>query len=236
MSKYNLQRQRVTNQVVADVIGKVTFGTKPVICPKCKNENPPRTEFCPECGTALLYKCPICESKTYVGAKFCSGCGDEIALIAKRIKDTEKKRGATRELVYKFRSKAINPINPIDHLTATDDDSRYTLEIDEYVVKKEGNTKYYNGDKNIEDAIGELYLTNKKLIFLGCDTKYKITPYEMIYPLKEISEISQFTEKFLFGSMNLNFLKILWKGQIRRFYLNIQANTSEWVGEIKKQK
>lgn len=236
MSNYNMQRQRVTNQVVAEMIGKVTFGTKPVICPKCKNENPPGTEFCPECGTALLFLCPICESKTYLGAKFCSGCGEEVTSITKRIKEAEKKRGTERELVYRFRSKAINPFNPIDHLAATDDDARYTLAVDEYVVKKESSIKYYNGDKNIEDAVGELYLTNKKIIFLGCDTKFKITPYEMIYPLKDVTEVSEFAEKYLFGSMSLNFIRILWKGQIRRFYVNAQANTSAWVEAIMKQK
>jgi hypothetical protein len=236
MSNYNFQKQRVTNQVVAEVIGKVTFGTKPITCPKCQNENAPRTEFCPECGTALMYKCPVCESKTYLGAKFCSGCGDEIALITKRIKEAEKKRGTERELVYNFRSRAINPINPIDHLMSTEDDARYTLGLDESVVKKETNIKFYNGDKKIEDAIGELYLTNKKLIFLGCDTQNKITPYEMVYPLKDISEVSQITEKYLFGSVNLSYVKILWKGQIRRFFISTQANTLTWVEAIKKQK
>jgi hypothetical protein len=236
MSNYQFNKPRMTNVAIAETIGKITYGTKPVICPKCDNENPPRTEFCPECGTALLFKCPFCESKTYLGAKFCSGCGEEIKLITKQIKDAEKHRGTERELVYRFRSKAINPIDPIDHLTATDDDARYTLAVHEYVVKKEGNVKYYNGDKNIEDAIGELYLTNKKLVFLGCDTKYRITPYEMAYSLKDISEVSQFVEKFLFGSVSLNFIKILWNGQIRRFYVNTQANTSAWIDAIKKQK
>jgi len=115
MSNYNFQKQRVTNQVVAEVIGKVTFSTKPIVCPKCKYENEPRTEFCPACGTALMFQCPICESKTYLGAKFCSGCGDEIALIKKRIEQAEATRGTERELGFRFRSKAINPINPIDH-------------------------------------------------------------------------------------------------------------------------
>jgi len=236
MSNYNMRNQKVTNQVVAEVVGKITFGTKPVICPKCQNENPPRTEFCPECGTALMFKCPMCESKTYLGAKFCSGCGEEITLIAKRIKEAEKKRGTEREIVFRFRSKAINPIDPIDHLTATDSDARYTLGLDEFVVMKESNIKYYNGDKNIEDAIGDLLLTNKSLVFLGCDIKYKIHPYEMVYPLKDVTEVSEFAEKFLFGSMSLNFIKILWKGQVRRFYVNAQANTPTWVNAIRKQK
>lgn len=235
MSNYNFQKQRVTNQVVAEVIGKVTFGTKPIVCPnpKCKNENEPRTEFCPECGTALMFKCPICESRTYLGAKFCSGCGDEVALIKKSITDSE---GTVREIVFKFRSRAINPINPIDHLMSTDDDARYTLGLNESVVKKETNAKFYNGDKNIEDAIGELFLTNKKLIFLGCDTQNKITPYEMVYPLKDITDVSQITEKYLFGSINLSYVKILWKGQVRRFFVTTQANTQTWVEAIKKQK
>jgi class 3 adenylate cyclase/tetratricopeptide (TPR) repeat protein len=48
-------------------------------CPRCQEENPPRSKFCLECGGRLLARCPACQADLPGGAKFCSECGHSLA-------------------------------------------------------------------------------------------------------------------------------------------------------------
>ncbi|OQX84101.1 MAG: virion core protein (lumpy skin disease virus) [Candidatus Latescibacteria bacterium 4484_7] len=46
-------------------------------CPKCHNEVPAGSRFCPNCGAQLvaLNRCPYCQAELPAEAKFCSNCG-----------------------------------------------------------------------------------------------------------------------------------------------------------------
>lgn len=82
-AKFDQRGQKVINQVNAESVGKVTLGSKPIVCPKCQTENLPTNKFCIECGTLLIFTCPVCESETPITSKFCSGCGQEISVLIK---------------------------------------------------------------------------------------------------------------------------------------------------------
>jgi predicted ATPase/class 3 adenylate cyclase len=48
-------------------------------CTRCQQENPPRSKFCLECGTALALKCAQCSAELPAGAKFCPECGQSVS-------------------------------------------------------------------------------------------------------------------------------------------------------------
>lgn len=215
MSKYDQKNQKVNNQFNAD---KINVELKSIVCPNCQQGNPPKAKFCSECGTSLLFKCPICNSETPLGGKFCSGCGKEISKIYNDIEEAQRRRGgAERELIFQYRTKPRNALDPVSYLITSKYESRMTLEIDEYVMKQETGVVYFSGSSSTKVADGNLYLTNKRLIFLGCDAEDHIVSYDDAYPFSEISNVNDETIKILFLGVSL--LKIVWKGKTKKFSL-----------------
>lgn len=229
MSDFDQRNQKVERQINAD---KVSIGVTPIICPKCQYENEPKSKFCSECGTSLTFKCPVCETECYLGAKFCSGCGNEINKLQARIKEAQSKRGEERELVYYYKEKPIDRFNIFELASLERRASRVTLDIDEYVVKQEDGVKVYKGNSYQEEAVGCLYLTNKRLLLLGCEPKWQIQSIEWSYPLNEITDVGSATENVLF--MSLSYLKILYIGKIRRFSVK-EGRIQSWVGSIRER-
>lgn len=228
MSKFDQKNQKVNTQLNAD---KINIDLKPITCPNCQHGNPAKAKFCAECGTSLIFKCPLCNSETPLGAKFCSGCGKEIKKIISEIKEAKVKRGsAERELVYDFRSKPFNPFSLADQLTTTRGNARITIDIDEYVARQEGGVGFYKGGGYKKEAEGILYLTNKRLIFLGRDAESGISSYANPYPLNEISEVSMQSDKVLF--LTASYLKIIWSGNVRKFSFARENVTESWVESI----
>ena len=233
MSNFDQKNQKVNTQLNAD---KINIELKSITCPNCQQGNPPKAKFCSECGTSLLFKCPICNSETPLSGKFCSGCGKEINNIFVDIEEARSRRGGLeRELVYKFLLKiAINPLNPVDLLKAatTWGTAKMTLDIDEYVIKKEEGVFLYKDESYKRDAEGNLYLTNKRLIFLGRDpdSAWGSTRYESPYPFNEISDARIQSEKLLF--MRSSYLRIIWNGKVRRFSSLSDTEIKSWIDTI----
>lgn len=227
MSKFDQKNQNVNTQLNAD---KINIELKSITCPNCQQGNPAKAKYCSECGTSLVFKCPLCNSETSLGAKFCSGCGKEINQIIADIQEAHSQRGGSeRELVYEFRSKVRDLLDPISYLATRKSEARVTLEIDEYVNRKEDGIVYFKGGSSTKVADGILYLTNKRLIFLGCDSEYRLNEYEDAYPLNEISDVSNETVKILFLSASL--LKIIWNGNVKKFSFARDVVES-WVESI----
>jgi hypothetical protein len=234
MSKFDQKNQKVERQINAD---KVSIGVTPIICPKCHFENQPKSKFCSECGISLTFKCPVCETESYLGAKFCSGCGNEINKIQQNIKIAQSKHGEQRELEYHFREKPPSGGNALYAIyNNLDPDlkrvARVTLDIDEYVYLQQGdNISVYKGSSSKPDAIGALYLTNKRLLFLGTEPEFHVGSIEWSYPLKEITGVSIDNSKALF--MSMSYLKVLYLGKVRKF--TVTENTiPSWVASIQK--
>lgn len=184
---------------------RVFFGTKPVICPTCQNENEPRTQFCPECGTELLFTCPRCGDKTYIGANNCAGCGKSISKIKSDIRVAQSiRRGENKEVSYTF-------YTPSGTIVVRED-----LADDEYVVFSEGGTTFYKDD--IEDAVGNVFLTNRRIVILGSEAeKPRRFERNYSYPLNQISRIEIEIKKYLL--FRESFLEIIWDGKVRKFCL-----------------
>jgi class 3 adenylate cyclase/tetratricopeptide (TPR) repeat protein len=49
-----------------------------MLCPRCRQDNPPAARFCLECGARLGIRCPGCEAEVPDGARFCPQCGKAI--------------------------------------------------------------------------------------------------------------------------------------------------------------
>ncbi len=52
-----------------------------VACPKCQNQVPQGTKFCPNCGasmTPVMVTCPQCGKQVAAGTKFCPECGQKL--------------------------------------------------------------------------------------------------------------------------------------------------------------
>ena len=47
-------------------------------CPKCRQENPEKAQFCVRCHTPLSYTCPVCKHVQTHGGK-CDQCGVDFA-------------------------------------------------------------------------------------------------------------------------------------------------------------
>lgn len=213
MSSFDQKNQKVNTQLNAD---KINIDLKSITCPNCQQGNPPKAKFCSECGASLLFKCPICNSETPLSGKFCSGCGKEINTIFADIEEAKSRRGGNnRELVYEFRTKARDSFSVISHLATLKLDARMTLEVDEYITMQENGIELYKSGTSKKEAEGVLYLTNKRLIFLGCDSEDRMVPYADTYLFSEISEASSEIEKLLF--LSISSLKIIWKGNIKKF-------------------
>lgn len=200
-------------------------------CPNCQHGNQTKAKYCSECGASLIFKCPLCNSETPLGSKFCSGCGKGISKILAGIKEAKTKRGsAERELVYEFNSKPRNPFSIVDQITKTQGSARITLDIDEYVARKEGGVTFYRGDTYRKEADGYLYLTNKRLIFLGRDSEFGISSFEIPYSLDEISEAKVQSDKALF--LSSTYLRIVWNGNVRKFSFSREDITASWVESV----
>src|SRR5262245_58758045 len=52
-------------------------------CASCGFENPERTKFCNECGTALTPHCAQCGAANAPQAKFCGDCGTALGALEK---------------------------------------------------------------------------------------------------------------------------------------------------------
>lgn len=133
-------------------------------------------------------------------------------------------------MIYEFKSKPINPFSVVDQMTKVEGNARITLDIDEYVARKEGGITFYRGETYRKEADGYLYLTNKRLIFLGRDSESGISRYENPYSLDEISEASMQSDKALF--LSSYYLRIVWNGKVRRFSIGREDITSSWVESI----
>lgn len=231
MSKFDQKKQKVNTQLNAD---KINIGLKSITCPNCQHGSPAKAKFCAECGTSLIFNCPLCNSDTPLGSKFCSGCGKEIKKIILEIETAKIKRGsAERELVYEFRSKPFNPLSISDQLSTIRGNARMTLDIDEYVQIKEDYVDFYKGGGYKKEADGCLYLTNKRLIFLGREAERGVLSYENPYPLKEISEVSVQVDKILF--ITSSYVKIIWNGNVRKFSFGSEEMAKTWVEAINAQ-
>src|SRR5262245_53916964 len=46
-----------------------------MICPRCREANPPSAKFCSSCGTRLESACPACGHANSPGSRFCNECG-----------------------------------------------------------------------------------------------------------------------------------------------------------------
>lgn len=218
MSKFDQRNQNVSTQLNAD---KINIELKSITCPNCKQGNPAKAKYCSECGTSLMFKCPLCKSETPLGAKFCSGCGKEIKKIASDIEKANSKRGGSeRELAYHIYTGR-------NHFIA-----RYTLEIDEYVERKEDGVSFYEGDVPTKTADGTLYLTNKNLVFLGRD---KLDLQEVhILPIDEITEVRKEIEKVLF--ISAIYLRIICNGNVRKFGFGRENVTNSWIASINESR
>lgn len=232
MSKYDQRNQNVDTQLNAD---NINVGLKPVTCPKCKNGNPATSKFCSECGTSLLIKCPICKAETSVGAKYCSGCGNELGLAAEKIKYAESKRGdASRELTYTFSGQVYSPLNPVDHLLAMADKTtmRFTLDVDEYVIRTEEDASLFKGNNFSPDWKGRLHLTNKRLIMFAYNPKNKVSYEVLLYPFSDLRNVKFELTKVLLLSIRI--LSFLFDGKPRRIQGISNSFDEEWAKVIKE--
>ena len=50
-----------------------------ISCPSCRHNNPPRANFCQQCGSRLLLICTNCRIEISPDAKFCHQCGKPTA-------------------------------------------------------------------------------------------------------------------------------------------------------------
>src|SRR5215510_7564308 len=48
-------------------------------CPRCQQENPPRSNFCLGCGTRLVATCGACGNDLPAGSRFCNKCGTPVS-------------------------------------------------------------------------------------------------------------------------------------------------------------
>ncbi len=215
MSKFDQRNQKVDKQINAD---KVSIGTKPITCPQCQCENPPKARFCSECGASLVFKCPVCNSETPLGSKFCSGCGKAISSIERDIEIAQKAGGVLKELSYTWRTR-------YDTHTV-----RETLAIDEYVLLKESGVYLFKDD--IPDANGDLYLTNRRLLILGYEVNMNVLWVNYSYPLKDISHVEMKTETFLFFTKH--YLRIITEGRLRKFNLP-EREAKIWADTVLRQ-
>lgn len=228
MSKYDQRNQKVDTQLNAD---KINVGLKPITCPKCKHGNPARAKFCSECGTSLVFKCPICQEETPVGAKFCSGCGVEIENAGAKIKFAEKMRGgAARELTYSFMGYVYNKLNPLSYLNADRHTMRFTLDIDEYVIKVEESALLHKGNTPVGE--GKLYLTNKRLIMFAVEPVDRIEYNVLPYPFSDLKDVKFVSTKVLFGVTRK--ITFLYNGNFRSIDGYSDTFNEEWVREIQK--
>jgi len=232
MSKYDQRNQKVDTQLNAD---NINVGLKPVTCPKCKNGNPAVAKFCSECGTSLVTKCPICNVENSVGAKFCSGCGSEIESAGEKIKRAEIIRGgASRELSYTFSGKVHEILNPVDHLMAMANKTtlRFTIDIDEYVIRTEEDASLFKGNNFSPDFKGKLCLTNKRLIMFAYDPKNRYTNDVLLYPFSELKNVKFEITKILLLSVRI--LSFLSNGNPRRIQGLSDAFNEDWAKVIKE--
>jgi hypothetical protein len=184
---------------------RVFFGKKPIICPKCQNENEPHTQFCPECGTELLFTCPLCGDKTYLGANNCAGCGKSISKIKKDIEMAQTiRRGENKEISYTYHTSYETTV------------VREDLAIDEYILLKESGITFYKDD--LEDAVGDVFLTNRRIIILGSEAnRPRVFSRNYSYPLSKVTHVDIKTEKYLL--FRESFLEMIWDGKVRKFSL-----------------
>src|SRR5688572_22499086 len=49
-----------------------------MICPKCRQENPPQAKFCLECAAPLALRCEHCGTQLPQAAKFCFECAKPV--------------------------------------------------------------------------------------------------------------------------------------------------------------
>ena len=49
-----------------------------MICPKCRQENPPQAKFCLECAAPLALRCAHCGTQLPQAAKFCFECAKPV--------------------------------------------------------------------------------------------------------------------------------------------------------------
>lgn len=230
MSNFDQRNQKVDTQLNAD---KINVGLKPVTCPKCKHGNPAKAKFCSECGTSLVIKCPICNEETSVGAKFCSGCGTEIETADAKIKFAERMRGGTsRELTYTYLGFVYNKLNPLSYLTADRPTMRFTLDIDEYIIKVEETVLLYKGNSSSPDWKGKLYLTNKKLIMFAYEPTDGIDRDVLLYNLSELKEIKFEATKAFLGPNRI--LSYMWQGKFRQIQGFSDTFNDDWVKAIKQ--
>lgn len=212
MSNYDQRNQKVDKQINAE---KISIGTKPIVCLQCHYENPPKAKFCSECGTSLMFKCPICQSETVLGSKFCSGCGKAISSIQKDIEIAQKAGGANKELSFSWHTRYDNH------------SEREVLAVDEYVLLKQENVFLYKDD--IPDTIGELYLTNRRLIILGYEHSSRVFGRNYSYPLKDTTHAGIKKEKVLFSTNY--YLQIIHEGRVRNFLMP-ETTAKTWATTI----
>ncbi|MBI3454488.1 MAG: AAA family ATPase [Candidatus Rokubacteria bacterium] len=49
-----------------------------MVCPQCRQENPPDARFCNACGARLDVACPACAHPNLPGSRFCNACGQAL--------------------------------------------------------------------------------------------------------------------------------------------------------------
>ena len=50
-----------------------------MLCPRCRQPNPPAARFCSNCGANLAVACPACGSGNAPGSRFCNECGEALS-------------------------------------------------------------------------------------------------------------------------------------------------------------
>ena len=82
---------------------------RPMLCPKCRNENLSDAAFCSKCGAKLEATCPSCGLSNPPGAKFCRKCGSRLSttgmaasVIDERGKPLGLSEGERRHLTVLF--------------------------------------------------------------------------------------------------------------------------------------
>jgi len=86
----------------------------PMLCPKCRTENPETVLFCVRCHTPLKYTCPACQHVQRSGGT-CEKCGVDFAkyaamLLFRAQTQAEAKRAQSRERVALWKQVILIPV------------------------------------------------------------------------------------------------------------------------------